>query len=159
MEILRCAYRVVHTAPGHGHDDYLACRRYGIEPFCPVQADGSYDAAVDAGKRPSTPAFAGLNIASDASPAVLDALEAAGHLLHSESYSHRYPYDWRTKQPVIIRATEQWFAQVEVCISSSFHHHYTMPPSPMSLADATNSPAISSVDCFMQLIADILGQA
>jgi isoleucyl-tRNA synthetase len=57
--------------------------------------------------------FAGLNVLKDANPAVIEALEKAGSLLKHEPYVHKYPYDWRTKQPTIYRATEQWFASVE----------------------------------------------
>ncbi|MGB3200415.1 MAG: class I tRNA ligase family protein, partial [Nodosilinea sp.] len=57
--------------------------------------------------------FAGLNVLKDANPAVIEALMKAGSLLKHEPYVHKYPYDWRTKQPTIYRATEQWFASVE----------------------------------------------
>jgi isoleucyl-tRNA synthetase len=57
--------------------------------------------------------FAGLNVLKDANPAIIQALRDSGALLAEQPYVHRYPYDWRTKQPTIFRATEQWFASVE----------------------------------------------
>jgi isoleucyl-tRNA synthetase len=96
---------LVHTAPGHGQEDYLVGMRYGLPILSPVDADGNFTA--EAGQ------FAGLNVLKDANEAVIQALEKAGSLLKEEPYVHKYPYDWRTKKPVILRATEQWFASVE----------------------------------------------
>ncbi|AFZ28738.1 Isoleucyl-tRNA synthetase [Gloeocapsa sp. PCC 7428] len=96
---------LVHTAPGHGQDDYIVGQRYGLPILAPVDADGNFTA--EAGQ------FAGLNVLGDGNAAVIDALSAAGALLKEEPYVHKYPYDWRTKKPTIFRATEQWFASVE----------------------------------------------
>jgi isoleucyl-tRNA synthetase len=96
---------LVHTAPGHGVDDFNTGRKAGLPVLCPVDEGGTLTA--EAG------AFAGLNVLKDANPAIISALEGAGALLKQESYAHRYPYDWRTKKPTIFRATEQWFASVE----------------------------------------------
>ena len=96
---------LVHTAPGHGQEDYLVGQRYGLPLLSPVDADGNF--TEEAGQ------FAGLNVLGDGNEAVIQALRAAGSLLKEESYVHKYPYDWRTKQPTIYRATEQWFASVE----------------------------------------------
>lgn len=96
---------LVHTAPGHGQDDYLVGQRYGLPLLAPVDADGNF--TEEAGQ------FAGLNVLGDGNQAVIDALTQAGSLLKEEPYVHKYPYDWRTKKPVILRATEQWFASVE----------------------------------------------
>jgi len=96
---------LVHTAPGHGQEDYLVGQRYGLPLLSPVDADGNF--TEEAGQ------FAGLNVLGDGNEAVIQALSAAGSLLKEESYVHKYPYDWRTKQPTIYRATEQWFASVE----------------------------------------------
>jgi len=96
---------LVHTAPGHGDDDYLVGRRYGLPLLSPVDADGNF--TEEAGQ------FAGLNVVlGDGNEAVIQALVAAGSLLKEEPYVHKYPYDWRTKKPTIYRATEQWFASV-----------------------------------------------
>lgn len=96
---------LVHTAPGHGQDDYQVGQRYGLPLLSPVDDNGNF--TDEAGQ------FAGLNVLGDANQAVIDALTQAGALLKEEPYVHKYPYDWRTKKPVILRATEQWFASVE----------------------------------------------
>lgn len=95
---------LVHTAPGHGQDDYLVGQRYGLPLLSPVDDNGNF--TEEAGQ------FAGLNVLGDGNQAVIDALTQAGSLLKEEPYVHKYPYDWRTKKPVILRATEQWFATV-----------------------------------------------
>jgi isoleucyl-tRNA synthetase len=96
---------LVHTAPGHGTEDYQVGQRYGLPILSPVDDGGNLTA--EAGP------FQGLNVLKDANPAVIEALKAASVLLKEEPYQHKYPYDWRTKKPVIFRATEQWFASVE----------------------------------------------
>jgi isoleucyl-tRNA synthetase len=96
---------LVHTAPGHGVDDFNTGRKHGLAVLCPVDEGGTLTA--DAGP------FAGLNVLKDANAAILAALRDTGTLLAEQSYAHRYPYDWRTKKPTIFRATEQWFASVE----------------------------------------------
>ncbi|MFN9618197.1 MAG: isoleucine--tRNA ligase [Synechococcaceae cyanobacterium] len=96
---------LVHTAPGHGVDDFATGRKYGLAVLCPVDEAGTLTA--EAGP------FAGLNVLKDANPAIIAALKEAGALLAEQRYEHRYPYDWRTKKPTIFRATEQWFASVE----------------------------------------------
>jgi isoleucyl-tRNA synthetase len=96
---------LVHTAPGHGVDDFNTGRKYGLPVLCPVDEAGNL--TDEAGP------FAGLNVLKDANTVIITALRDAGALLAQESYAHRYPYDWRTKKPTIFRATEQWFASVE----------------------------------------------
>ncbi len=96
---------LVHTAPGHGQEDYIVGQRYGLPILAPVDDNGNF--TQEAGE------FAGLNVLGDGNQAVIDALSAAGSLLKEEPYPHKYPYDWRTKKPTIFRATEQWFASVE----------------------------------------------
>ncbi|AFZ23247.1 Isoleucyl-tRNA synthetase [Cylindrospermum stagnale PCC 7417] len=96
---------LVHTAPGHGQEDYIVGQRYGLPILAPVDDNGNFTA--EAGK------FVGLNVLGDGNQAVIDALTEAGSLLKEEAYQHKYPYDWRTKKPTIFRATEQWFASVE----------------------------------------------
>jgi isoleucyl-tRNA synthetase len=96
---------LVHTAPGHGQEDYIVGQRYHLPILSPVDDAGNFTA--EAGK------FAGLNVLKDANEAIITALQEAGSLLKEEAYQHKYPYDWRTKKPTIFRATEQWFASVE----------------------------------------------
>jgi isoleucyl-tRNA synthetase len=95
---------LVHTAPGHGQEDYIVGQRYGLPILAPVDDHGNF--TQEAG------AFAGLNVLGEGNQAIIDALTAAGSLLKEEPYAHKYPYDWRTKKPTIFRATEQWFASV-----------------------------------------------
>jgi isoleucyl-tRNA synthetase len=96
---------LVHTAPGHGQEDYIVGQRYNLPILSPVDDAGNFTA--EAGQ------FAGLNVLKDANEAIITALQEAGSLLKEEAYQHKYPYDWRTKKPTIFRATEQWFASVE----------------------------------------------
>ena len=96
---------LVHTAPGHGVDDFNTGKKYGLPVLCPVDEAGTLTA--EAGP------LAGTNVLKDANPTIIEALEGTGLLLKQERYEHRYPYDWRTKKPTIFRATEQWFASVE----------------------------------------------
>ena len=94
----------VHTAPGHGLDDYNACRSYGIDVLVPVDAQGKMTA--EAGQ------FEGLYY-EKANTAIFEALRDNGSLLAFEEIEHSYPHCWRCKQPVIYRATPQWFCSVE----------------------------------------------
>jgi isoleucyl-tRNA synthetase len=96
---------LVHTAPGHGMDDYKACLPLGIEAYCPVDNVGKFTA--EAGKD-----LEGLHVQTDGTAKVIDILKENGSLIQEQAYVHKYPYDWRTKKPVILRATSQWFANV-----------------------------------------------
>ncbi|KAL4539563.1 hypothetical protein Ndes2437B_g02070 [Nannochloris sp. 'desiccata'] len=96
---------LVHTAPGHGQEDYLVGQRYGLDLLSPVDDAGRF--TDEAGP------FTGLPVQKEGNAAVIEALQTAGVLLKEESYAHKYPYDWRTKKPTIFRATAQWFASVE----------------------------------------------
>ena len=96
---------LVHTAPGHGQEDFIVGQRYGLPILSPVDAKGNF--TDEAGE------FAGLNVLNGGNEAIITALTDAKSLLLEEAYAHKYPYDWRTKKPTIFRATEQWFASVE----------------------------------------------
>lgn len=96
---------LVHTAPGHGQEDYITGQKYHLPILSPVDNKGNF--TEEAGE------FAGLNVLKDANQAIIDALTDKGSLLKEEAYQHKYPYDWRTKKPTIFRATEQWFASVD----------------------------------------------
>ncbi|PNW39403.1 UNVERIFIED_CONTAM: isoleucine--tRNA ligase, partial [Euhalothece sp. KZN 001] len=96
---------LVHTAPGHGQEDYVVGMRYGLPILSPVDEQGTF--TQEAGK------FAGLAVLDGGNDAIIEALQTANSLLKQEPYQHKYPYDWRTKKPTIFRATEQWFASVE----------------------------------------------
>jgi isoleucyl-tRNA synthetase len=97
---------LVHTAPGHGQEDYLTGLKYGLDMISPVDDVGKF--TIEAGEK-----FKGLSVLGDGNTAIIDALSEANALLKVEDYNHKYPYDWRTKKPTIFRATDQWFASVE----------------------------------------------
>jgi isoleucyl-tRNA synthetase len=90
----------VHTAPGHGQEDYVAGLRYGLPVDNPADARGCF--------LPDTPLFAGLHVFA-ANDRIIEELEARGALLHAEAIRHSYPHCWRHKTPIIFRATPQWF--------------------------------------------------
>jgi isoleucyl-tRNA synthetase len=95
----------VHTAPGHGQEDYLVGTRYpDLEPFAPVADDGSF--TEEAGKYKSMNVF-------DSNSLIVEDLEKADSLILSEDIEHQYPHCWRCKKPTIFRATEQWFISVD----------------------------------------------
>ncbi len=96
---------LVHTAPGHGEDDYQTGLREGLPIYCPVRGDGSYD--------DTAPDWLRGKIVWDANQEVADRLESEGRLFYSHKFMHSYPHDWRGKSPVIFRATEQWFVFVD----------------------------------------------
>jgi isoleucyl-tRNA synthetase len=97
----------VHTAPGHGQEDYAVGRQYGIETYCPVDAAGRfYHAEGAAGRLPEE--LIGKTV-WEANPVVIEILRSAGALLGLEKLVHSYPHCWRCHHPVIFRATEQWF--------------------------------------------------
>ncbi len=94
----------VHTAPGHGHEDFVVGQRYGLPVANPVGNDGRF--------LPDTPLVAGLKV-HDANGVLLDALRERGRLVHHEPFVHSYPHCWRHKTPVIFRATPQWFISMD----------------------------------------------
>ena len=91
---------LVHIAPGHGHDDYIAGLKYGLEVANPVGDDGKF--------YPDTPIVGGLSV-WDGNKKVLETLTENGHLLAQARLTHSYPHCWRHKTPIIFRATRQWF--------------------------------------------------
>lgn len=90
----------VHTAPGHGVDDFNVGQQYGLAVYNPVGSNGVY--------LPDTPLFAGQHVLK-ANTAILDLLTENGALLHHHELTHSYPHCWRHKSPIIFRATPQWF--------------------------------------------------
>ena len=94
----------VHTAPGHGQEDFVVGKKYGLAVDNPVGSDGRF--------LPATPIFAGEKV-FDANKHVVEVLRERGALLHHEAYRHSYPHCWRHKTPVIFRATPQWFISME----------------------------------------------
>ena len=94
----------VHTAPGHGREDYETGLKYGLEVYSPVDDSGCFTDDVEY--------FAGLNV-FEANRAVNDKLEEVGALLKEQEITHEYPHCWRCKKPVIFRSTKQWFISME----------------------------------------------
>jgi isoleucyl-tRNA synthetase len=94
----------VHTAPGHGHDDFVIGKQYGLDIYCPVDSGGRFVSEVEK--------FAGEKV-FDANPKIVEFMRENGMLLYSERYEHRYPHCWRCKNPVIFRATPQWFISMD----------------------------------------------
>jgi len=97
---------LVHTAPGHGQEDYLTGMKNGLELLSPVDDAGRF--TEEAGER-----FVGKDVLGDGNLEAIIALSEVGALLMEEKYQHKYPYDWRTKKPTIFRATSQWFCSID----------------------------------------------
>lgn len=94
----------VHTAPGHGDDDFYVSRQYDLEPLSPVDDRGCFT--------DEAPGFEGL-FYDDANKVITEKLEEVGALLKLDFIKHSYPHDWRTKKPTITRATAQWFTSIK----------------------------------------------
>ncbi|PMH39734.1 isoleucine--tRNA ligase [Vibrio sp. 10N.286.49.B3] len=95
---------VVHTAPGHGQEDFVVGKKYNLEVANPVGSNGVY--------LPDTELFAGQHVFK-ANDSVLEVLKEKGALLHHHAYEHSYPHCWRHKTPIIFRATPQWFISMD----------------------------------------------
>ncbi|GIL17657.1 MAG: isoleucine--tRNA ligase [Oligoflexia bacterium] len=95
----------VHTAPGHGADDFKVGLKYGLQILSPVGPNGTFTAEV--------PEFQGQNIFK-ANPLIIEKLKASGHLLGHKEIEHSYPHCWRSKTPLIFRATPQWFIGLDL---------------------------------------------
>jgi len=95
---------IVHTAPGHGADDFLTGRKYGLDIYAPVDAGGHFLETVGL--------FGGQRV-FDANPNVEQALNARARLWHREPFEHQYPHCWRCHNPVIFLATSQWFVRMD----------------------------------------------
>ena len=140
----------VHTAPGHGADDFHIGRKYGLEIYNPVDAAGNFIAEVEH--------FGGMNI-FDANPKIVEFLSDNGMLLYSEKYQHRYPHCWRCKNPVVFRATPQWFIAMDTLNSelgfgnSDFelqsgdgHNEIQNPKSKIQNAKGLRQQALEEID-------------
>ncbi|MEX0654842.1 MAG: isoleucine--tRNA ligase [Phycisphaeraceae bacterium] len=96
---------LVHTAPGHGVEDYQTGLREKLPIYCPVLPDGTFD--------DTAPDWLRGERVWEANDRVVEHLRESGHLFHDQVFTHSYPHDWRGKTPVIFRATEQWFVSVD----------------------------------------------
>ena len=94
----------VHTAPGHGEDDYIVGMKYKLDVFAPVNNQGKFTDEV--------PKYEGMSI-WQANPEIIKDLETKGILIKTEKINHSYPHCWRCKKPIIFRATDQWFISME----------------------------------------------
>lgn len=97
---------LVHTAPGHGEEDYDLGMRHGLQVYSPVLASGRFDETV--------PEFLRGKSTKEGNPLIVEELKRRGRLLAEEPVLHSYPHDWRSKTPIIFRATEQWFVRMDV---------------------------------------------
>jgi isoleucyl-tRNA synthetase len=95
---------IVHTAPGHGADDFRTGQKYGLEAYAPQGDDGRFIEGL--------PEYKGKTV-FEANPIVVEILKNRGMLVAERKLSHSYPHCWRCKNPVIFRATEQWFIQMD----------------------------------------------
>ncbi len=95
---------LVHTAPGHGNDDYLTGLKYKLDIIMPVDDKGNFD--TEAGE------FKGLNV-YDSNKIIIEKLQKSGALLFDTKIQHSYPHCWRCKNPIIFRATKQWFINID----------------------------------------------
>ena len=103
----------VHTAPGHGLDDYLTGQANGLDTYCPLDDNGSY---LDDGQIPEDLVGVSVLEKADGCPAnkeVLGILEKSGDLLALNEHHHQYPHCWRSKTPVVFRAMDQWFVSLD----------------------------------------------
>jgi isoleucyl-tRNA synthetase len=118
----------VHTAPGHGLEDYVVGSRYGLKVDNPVGDDGRFYASV--------PLVGGMSI-WQANPLILETLEGSGNLLAHEKLTHSYPHCWRHKTPIIFRATRQWFIGMDVKGEGGREKGETLRDQAMAAVDAT----------------------
>src|SRR5260370_16620137 len=95
---------LVHTAPEHGYDDFVVGNKYGLTPFATVDNAGVFTA--DGGE------WSGWNVLK-ANNSIVARLREVGALLHSKNFAHQYPHCWRCHNPLIFRATEQWFFSID----------------------------------------------
>src|SRR5699024_7587436 len=94
---------VVHTAPGHGEDDYIVGQKYGLDVLSPIDDRGHFT--------DGAPGYEGMFYLKG-NKVIVEEMRETGALLFDENFKHSYPHDWRTKKPVIYRATPQWFASI-----------------------------------------------
>src|SRR5262249_13841220 len=95
---------LVHTAPGHGHDDYQTGLKYGLDVYAPVDGRGRF--------MDDVPEWKGERV-FDADPKIVEHLRATGALLAAEQFRHSYRHGWGCKSAIVFRATEQWFIGID----------------------------------------------
>ena len=120
---------IVHSAPGHGVDDYLAGQKFGIEVVMPVDDDGRFFEGEGMG---TGGPFSGMDT-DEANPKIIEWLRERGTLILHEDINHSYPHCWRCKNPVLFRATDQWFVSMDkTCLRTealdAINNHVTWYP-------------------------------
>ena len=101
---------LVHTAPGHGHDDFrVLTGKYKVDPFCPVDNHGKYTNEID-------DELTGIDVLTEGNTKIIEKLKSKNMLIYQHDFYHKYPHDWRTKKPIIIRTTKQWFTDLRSLI-------------------------------------------
>jgi len=118
---------LVHTAPGHGTEDYQTGLRENLPIYCPVQEDGTFD--------DTAPNWLHGKSVWDGNELVMEHLRTSGHLFAAHRFTHSYPHDWRSKTPVIFRATEQWFIGVDKGFDAAGSAAASLRDRAMSAAD------------------------
>ncbi len=121
---------LVHTAPGHGADDYMTGLKNKLPIYCPVTENGTYDTSV--------PEFLQGMKVWDANEEITELLRTDGALFYDHRFMHSYPHDWRGKTPVIFRATEQWFIEVD-------NKDLSLRDKAFEATDPTNSDSVKFV--------------
>ncbi|MGL5630255.1 MAG: isoleucine--tRNA ligase [Mycoplasmoidaceae bacterium] len=96
---------LVHNAPGFGHEDYMACKKYGIPPFCPINDSGVFTDEINDSELV-------FHFYDNVNDNIIDRLEKSRNLLWKEKIKHSAAHDWRTKKPLIYRSTKQWFVNI-----------------------------------------------
>jgi isoleucyl-tRNA synthetase len=129
---------LVHTAPAHGPEDYLLGIKHELDLSCSVNEQGKYDVTVSATIHPD---LEGLEVLSDGNQAIIKMLDDGGHLLKKTDFEHSYPYDWRTKKPVILRASRQWFMDTRSLQSRALE----LVSSKVSIAPSSMTPGFEGV--------------
>ena len=128
----------VHTAPGHGADDFNTGMRYGLEIYAPIGPAGHFLDEVEL--------FGGMRV-FDANPKVEEALKARGRLWHREAFLHQYPHCWRCHNPVIFLATSQWFIAMDQKVRLTTSAEATAVKKPDTTSDTTlRDAALDQVD-------------
>jgi isoleucyl-tRNA synthetase len=125
---------LVHTAPGHGEDDYETGIREKLDVYSPVLANGQFDDTAPDWLR-------GKQVLKEGVALVIEHLKNSGHLFAEEVIRHSYPHDWRSKTPIIFRATEQWFVSMEKPYSFSGE-----PEGPRSLRERAQTAASDQIE-------------
>src|SRR5262249_1194037 len=102
----------VHTAPGHGEEDFEIGVRYGLPPYTPVGDHGRFVGSRFESTEPYATSLAGMTV-GEGNRWILEDLQQRGLLLHQETLRHSYPHCWRCRNPVLFRATDQWFLSLD----------------------------------------------